>query len=89
MLLLQQLEAIPVDRLAIEVNRENRSNGRFSRIPTCPGRCWIEIEGFRIDVREQRLGPGAENGADRGEKTESSGDDGVAGTNARPFERQP
>ncbi len=53
------------------------------------GRCGVQIEGLRIDIRKQWLCAGAQNGADRGEEAKSGGDHGIAWTNPRRFERQP
>ena len=48
-----------------------------------------KIEGGRIDVGQHRRGPGAQNRADRGEKAEGRGDDGLAGPNPGGGQRQP
>ncbi len=90
MFLLQKREAVPVGGLAIEVNRQNRPNGGPGRrLQARPGSCGIQVERLRIDIRKQRLSAGAQNGADRGEEAEGGGDDGIARTDARRFERQP
>ena len=49
----------------------------------------VEVEGGGFDVGQQRSGPGAENGADRGEEAEGGGDDGMAGANSGGGQRQP
>src|ERR1700733_3382595 len=88
MVLFQQLEAVPVGGLAIEVNGQDRSNAGCGP-QACFGRRGIQVEGLRIDTRKQRLGSGAQNGADGREKAECCGDNRVAGADARPLKRQP
>src|SRR3984885_768456 len=50
-LLPELLEAVPIDGLAIEMNRQNSPNGG-SGFQACLRRSWIQVEGFRIDIRE-------------------------------------
>ena len=85
-LLLELLKAIPLDRLAVEMNRQDGSN-LGAGFQACLGRGWTEIEGLRINIREHRLGSGAQNGAGGREKTEGGGNNHIARANFSPFER--
>src|ERR1035437_6117124 len=74
------VEGSPVGALAIEVDGEDRANGCALRtIEEGFDGSRAEVEGGGVDVGKQRSGPGAENGARRGEEAEGGGDDGLAG----------
>ena len=51
--------------------------------------CRTEVEGGGVDVSEKWRGPGAKNGADRGEEAEGCGDDGMTGADAGCGQREP
>ena len=80
----------PVGALAVEMHGQNGSDGRAARaIQNRFDGGGLQIEGGRVDVGQQQRRSGAQNGADRGEKAEWRGDDGIAGTDAGGGQRQP
>ena len=62
---------------------------RLGRVEDGFDGCGVEVEGGGVDVGEDGSGPGAEDGADRGEEAEGGGDDGVAGADAGGGQGQP
>ena len=74
--------------------RDARAGCALTSAPRGPSRTastadGVEVEGGRVDVGQQRRGPGAEDGADRGEEAEGSGDDGRAGADSGGGQGQP
>ncbi len=81
---------IKLNTLAVEVDGENGANwSLLGSIQPSFHVNWVKIEGGWIDVGEDRSGSGAQNGADRGEETERSSDDGIAGADSCGDKSQP